>query len=90
MQAVSLAALSGINTCLKTAYISTVAAVILCGALTLALQNWNYRLWVTSKRWISCILSGIGLLLFVISRQSYAAVLLLICFTVKILLLKKR
>ena len=60
-------------------------------ALALALQNCGHPFWTRCKYMLSCGINGAGLLLFVISRQPYAATLLLIYLTVKaFLLIKKR
>ena len=91
VRSVSLLSLTGVGTYLKIAYWSVVVCLILWGVLTLALQNCGRELWTKHKHSLSCILGGIGLLLFVLSRQPYAATLLLIYLAVKgILLAKKR
>ena len=91
IRSVSLLSLTGVSAYLKMAYWSVVVCLILWGVLTLALQNCGRKLWTKNKYGLSCILSGVGLLLFVLSRQPYAATLLLIYLAVKgILLTKKR
>ena len=91
IRSVSLLSLTGVSAYLKMAYWGILICLSLWGILTLALQNCGRKLWTKNKYRLSCILSGIGLLLFVLSRQPYAATLLLIYLTVKaILLMKKR
>ena len=86
---VSLLSLTEVSSYLKTAYFIFVIAIAICGILTLALQNFNLKFWVLSKSKISLILSIIGVLLFIISLQPYAAALLFIFLSIKILILIK-
>ena len=72
------------------AYWGILICLSLWGVLTLALQNCGRKLRTKNKYRLSCILSGIGLLLFVLSRQPYAATLLLIYLAVKAILLTKK
>ena len=90
VQSVSLLSLTAISVYLKAAYFAVVIGMILLGILTLALQNSTQKLWTSSKHALSCGFSGIGLLLFVLSRQPYAATLLLIYLTIKAFLLAKK
>ena len=90
VQSVSLLSLTAISVYLKGAYFAVVIGTILLGILTLALQNSTQKLWTSSKHALSCGFSGVGLLLFVLSRQPYAATLLLIYLTIKAFLLAKK
>jgi transcriptional regulator with XRE-family HTH domain len=90
VQSVSLLSLTAISVYLKAAYFAVVIGMILLGILTLALQNSTQKLWTSSKHALSCGFSGVGLLLFVLSRQPYAATLLLIYLTLKAFLLAKK
>ena len=87
---VSLLALSNIAPYLMGAYIAIIAGMILWGILTLALQNCNRKFWVNSKRRISFLLGGLGTLLFIVSMQPYAAALLFIFLSIKILIFVKK
>lgn len=87
---VSLLALSNIAPYLMGAYIAIIAGMILWGILTLALQNCNGKFWVNSKRRISFLLGGSGTLLFIVSMQPYAAALLFIFLSIKILIFVKK
>lgn len=87
---VSLLALSNIAPYLMGAYITIIAGMILWGILTLALQNCNGKFWVNSKRRISFLLGGLGTLLFIVSMQPYAAALLFIFLSIKILIFVKK
>lgn len=87
---VSLLALSNIAPYLMGAYITIIAGMILWGILTLALQNYNGKFWVNYKRRISFLLGGSGTLLFIVSMQPYAAALLFIFLSIKILIFVKK
>lgn len=87
---VSLLALRNIAPYLMGAYITIIAGMILWGILTLALQNCNGKFWVNYKRRISFLLGGLGTLLFIVSMQPYAAALLFIFLSIKILIFVKK
>ena len=87
---VSLLALSNIAPYLMGAYIAIIVGMILWGILTLALQNCNGKFWVNYKRRISFLLGGSGTLLFIVSMQPYAAALLFIFLSIKILIFVKK
>ena len=87
---VSLIALSNIQTYLKTAYIAFVGIMIVLGIMTLALQNCHQRLWIQSKSVLSLTLSAVGVCLFIISQQPYAAVFVFAFLIIKALMLIKR
>jgi transcriptional regulator with XRE-family HTH domain len=90
VEEVSLLELTGIQAYLKTGYFICVIATILLGVLTLALQNWEGAIWVKSKGKLSLGLTGLTVLLFIFSRQAYAAAFLFIFFAVKAFLLLKK
>ena len=87
---VSLLALYDIQTYLKTAYIAFVGVMIVLGVMTLALQNCCQRLWTQSKSILSLALSAVGVCLFIISQQPYAAVFVFAFLIIKALMLIKR
>ncbi len=86
---VSLIALSNIQTYLKTAYIAFVCIIIVLGVMTLALQNCCQRFWTQSKSILSLSLSAVGVCLFIISQQPYAAVFVFAFLIIKTLMLIK-
>jgi transcriptional regulator with XRE-family HTH domain len=90
VQAVSLVSLTEVGSYIKAAYFAVLIGLILLGILALALQNCGHKFWIHCKYALSCGINGAGLLLFVMSRQPYAAALLLIYLTVKSFLLAKR
>ena len=89
---VSLLALAGVSSWLRTAYFAVVIGIILCGVLTLALQNCRqaFSFWDRSKNQISLLLNTVGTLLFMISLQPYAAAFLFIFLAIKVLMLIKK
>ena len=90
IQEVSLLHLTEISLYLKSAYIVFVVLTAVLGVLTLAFQNLNKTFCVVNKSNISLILNLLGVLLFIISLQPYAATILLIFLIIKALLLIKR
>lgn len=87
---VSLLALTGIAPYLQIAYFAFVGGMVLCGILTLALQNNTSPLWIRCKRKLSFLLGGLGTLLFIVSMQPYAAALTFIFLGIKILIFVKK
>lgn len=87
---VSLLTLSEIQPYLKTAYIVFVGILIVLGIMTLALQNCRQRLWTQSKVVLSMAVSAVGVCLFIISQQPYAAVFVFAFLIIKVLMLIKR
>ena len=87
---ISLLALSEVQPYLKTAYIAFVGIMIVLGIITLALQNCRQRLWTQSKSILSLTLSTVGVCLFIVSQQVYAAVFVFAFLLIKSLMLIKR
>ena len=90
VQAVSLFALTQIAPYLKWAYVVVIAGLVALGALTLALQNAQAAVWQKNRRRLSLGCNGVGVLLFIISSQPYAAALLFVFLVMKALILGKR
>lgn len=89
IQEVSLLSLTAITSYLRAAYFAVVIGVVGLGILTLALQSCNQKFWTKNKRKISLSLNAIGILLFVISLQPYAATFMFIFLVIKALMLIK-
>ena len=87
---ISLLALSEVQPYLKTAYIAFVGIMIVLGIITLALQNCRQKLWTHSKSVLSMAVSTVGVCLFIISQQPYAAVFVFVFLIIKALMLIKR
>ena len=88
--AASLLSLSGTSPYLIIAYYFVVIVMSITGILTLALQNCSAIVWAKAKRKISMVLGVAAMLLFVISRQPYAAVFTFVLLTIKALMLIKQ
>lgn len=87
---VSLLSLSGVSSWLRTAYFAVVIGIILCGVLTLALQNCRQAFWDRSKNQISLLINAVGTLLFMVSLQPYTATFLFVFLAIKVLMLIKK
>ncbi|MBR5524142.1 MAG: helix-turn-helix transcriptional regulator [Clostridia bacterium] len=85
--AVSLLSLTGVASYLRGLYVAVIVGATLFGILTLALQSLDTALWLRCKQPLSLLLSAIGLLLFIVSPQPYAAALLFVFLSIKVLLL---
>lgn len=71
---VSLLSLNEIQPYLIIVYFVFVFMMVILGVLTLAFQNCRRAFWVQSKTIASITLSALGVCIFIISRQPYAAV----------------
>ena len=87
---VSLLALNAVQPYLKTAYIIFVGVMIILGIMTLALQNCRQRLWIREKSILSLTFSAVGVCLFIVSQQPYAAVFAFVFLIIKAIMLIKR
>jgi transcriptional regulator with XRE-family HTH domain len=81
---VALPALTEIALYMKIAYWTVVVALVVCGVLTLALHRLR-PFYVPSL-----LLSGAGVLLFMISPQPYVAAFLFVLMAIKVLILIKK
>lgn len=91
VQAVSLLSLTGVAPYLRFVYYDFVSSTAIMGILTLALQNWQNAFWVRNKHKISLILSILGVLLFMISRQPNANIFIFMFLLIKMFsIIKKR
>ena len=89
LQEVSLLSLTEIAPYLKTAYFVVVIGIIVLGILILAMQNCQLSFWVRNKSKISLLFNTIGVLLFIIGSQPYAAAFLFIFSVIKALMIVK-
>lgn len=87
--AASLLTLSGIAPYLKAAYFAVVIGMTALGVLTYVLQSTEGEFWRKNAVQLSLRLNAGGLLLFIISPQPYAAVLLFVFLLIKVFLLAK-
>lgn len=90
IQEVSLLALTEIQLYLKVLYLLIVIGMTALGVLTLALRNSNCALWIQNKSKVSLFVNAIGVFLFIISQQPYAAVFVFAFLIIKALMLMRR
>ena len=90
IQEVSLFALTEIQLYLKVLYLVIVIGMTALGILTLALRNSNCAFWIQNKSKVSLLVNAIGVFLFIISQQPYAAVFVFAFLIIKALMLMKR
>ena len=89
VQAVSLLSFIKISSYLRIIYFAIVIAIITMGILTIALQKCQNTFWIKNKSKISLILNIVGILIFIISTQPYAAAFMFVWLIIKALLLIK-
>jgi hypothetical protein len=91
VESVSLIGFSSVSLFLRFAYFDFVSSSAVLGILTLVLQNCTYKFWLQSKTKLSLFLNIVGVLLFTVSTQVYAAVFLFVLLIIKAsILLKNR
>ena len=90
IQEASLLSLVGVKLYLRIIYFAVVLGCVITGVLTLALQNLTATAWIKSKTKISLALGVISVLVFIISRQPYAAALVFSFLVIKAIMLIKR
>lgn len=88
-RSVPLLALTDIEPYIKTAYLALVFALVLWGVLLLGLQNYRASLWLRCREKVSLGLDAAALLLFMASRQPYAAAFSFVLAAIKALMLIK-
>ncbi len=86
----SLLSLTAAAPYLKVMYFTTVIGMVFVGLLTLALQNHGLHFWECGKRTLSLLWNVGAVLLFILSRQPYAAGFLFIFLLIKGMMLLKR
>lgn len=89
IQEVPLFSLTEVEGYIKIPYIIIVFAMIILGIMILALQNCKSVIWVRYKYKISLGLSVLGALMFMLSRQPYAAMFTFLFLVIKALMLIK-
>ena len=85
----SLLSLSEISPYLKFTYWIVIICIMLSGILILLLQNIEKQIWIKTKYMLSLIVNSVGILIFIISTQPYAASFLFIIFAIKIIMIRK-
>ena len=90
IQEVSLLSLTEIQIYLKILYLVVVIGMIVLGILNLVLHNCNCVFWIQNKSKVSLLVNAIGVFLFIISQQPYAAVFVFVFLIIKALMLIKQ
>jgi transcriptional regulator with XRE-family HTH domain len=90
VQTASLLTLTGAEVYLTAAYYAVVGGAILTGILTLALQGLAVTVWIKTKTVLSLSIGVVAVLLFIITRQPYAATLAFCLLAVKTVTVMKR
>ena len=83
---VSLLSLTEPQAWLRVGYFVIVGILVLSGLLTLCLQNTNAPFWSKYKYTLSLLMSAVGVVVFMVSLQPYAAVYLFICLMIQAVL----
>lgn len=86
---VSLLGLTEVEIYIKIPYLILVFALVIWGLLMLALQNCTGAFWVHNKYKVSLGINSLAVLMFVASRQPYAAAFSFLFLSIKALLLIK-
>jgi len=87
---VSLLSLTEISPHTKYSYIVIVTAIVICGIISLALQNYSKSFWHKNSGIVSLLLNTAGALLFIVSLQPYAAVFLFAFVIIKVMIVIKK
>ena len=90
LQEVPLWALTAVSSYMRFFYIDVVSSLTVCGVLLLAWQHTRWIFWQENKYRLSILLYAIGVLLFTLGSQPYAAVFLFVFLSIQVLLLLKR
>lgn len=90
VQGVSLLALSEIQVYVKVLYFCIIIGMTVLGVLTLILRNFNSVFWIRNKSILSLLLNAMGVILFIVSKQPYAAVFVFAFLIIKVLFVIKR
>ena len=86
---VSLLGLSGTQLYLKGIYYVVVVGLSFLGIMTFLLQTHGKRIWILTKQKLSLYLSVLGVIVFIVGKQPYAAVMIFVFLMVKLKLLIK-
>ncbi len=90
IEEVSLITFTSISPYLKIIYLIIVSSLIVCGISTLSLQSFKNIFWIKIKRTVSLFLNIIGAIIFIISLQPYASIILFFFLIIKVLVLIKK
>lgn len=86
---ITLLSSQGVRPALKVLYLSIVGIISLWGILILTLQNNQNAFWLKNKSRVSLVLGSLAVLVFIMTRQSYAAAFAFVLLIIKVFMLKK-
>ena len=75
---------------MKVLYFAVVIGILLLGLLTLVLQGRIDVVWVWRKTVLSLVMGAVGVAIFIVSRQPYAAAFAFAFLIIKAIMLIKR
>lgn len=87
---VSLIGLTDVMWYTKAVYAFIIILTVICGALTLALQDVDVSLWRKVRGNLSVTFSVIGCLIFIVTSQIYVAIFSFLFMLIKVILFIKR
>ena len=90
VRAVSIFALTAVRPYLRALFLAVILGTMALGIALLALQGWEHPLWVRHRTGLSLGLSIGGVLLFLVSRQPYAAAFSFVFLVIKAWMLLKK
>ena len=90
LQEVPLSALTAVAVYMRVAYWGVVMLLVLMGVLTLALQYVHHTVWQRCKTPASLLIGGVGVAVFILGSQPYAAAFLFLFLMIKTFLLLKK
>ncbi|MBO7217705.1 MAG: helix-turn-helix transcriptional regulator [Clostridia bacterium] len=89
VHSVSLMSLTTVSSYLKILYLSFVIITTLFGILILSFRSFTHLSGIKNKSNFSLLLSAVGIIIFTVSLQPYAALFLFSFFIIKIILTQK-
>lgn len=90
VQQVSLLSLQGITLWLRSFYCLVTGMITVSGVLFVVMRNCRCEFWSRHKFMQSVVFNILGALLFIITRQTYAAIYLFLLLLIKVFLLIKQ
>ena len=90
VRAVSIFALTAVRPYLRALFLAVILGTMTLGICLLALHRWEHPLWVRHRTGCSLVLSIGGVLLFLVSRQPYAAAFSFVFLAIKAWMLLKK
>ena len=90
VRAVSIFALTAVRPYLRALFLAVILGTMALGIALLALHRWEHPLWVRHRTGLSLGLSIGGVLLFLVSRQPYAAAFSFVFLAIKAWMLLKK